>query len=116
MAIDYAKIVEDLKNSIVAPVTAAAKKLLQDNKDAAQFLEDRAKRVAELGVEYLKASDDAAREVAIEQLEVVKQSIQNEISQVAVNASIEARATFKNVMDVALGVLIKALPIIVSAL
>jgi|SRR4029078_5091952 hypothetical protein len=116
MAIDYAKIVEDLKNSIIAPVTEAAKKLLRDNQDAAQFLEERAKRVAELGVEYLKASDDAARAQVIEQLEVVKQSIQNEISQVAVNASAAARATFKNVLDVALGVLIKALPIIVSAL
>jgi uncharacterized protein (DUF1786 family) len=116
MAIDYAKIIEDLKNSIVGPVTDAAKKLLADNKDAAQFLEDRAKRIAELGVEYLKASDDTGREAVIEQLEVVKQSIQNEISQVAVNASIEARATFKNVMDVALGVLIKALPVIVAAL
>lgn len=116
MAIDYAKIIDDLKNSIVGPVTDAAKKLLADNKDAAQFLEDRAKRVAELGVEYLKASDDAGRDTVIEQLEVVKQSIQNEISQVAVNASIEARATFKNVMGVALDVFIKALPIIVAAL
>jgi len=116
MAIDYAKIIEDLKSSIVGPVTDAAKKLLQDNKDAAAFLEDRAKRVAELGVEYLKASDEAAQELVIEQLEVVKQSIQNEISQVAVNASLEARATFKNAMDVALSVLIKALPVIVAAL
>lgn len=116
MAIDYKKIVDDLQNAVVAPVTEAAKKLLQDNKDAAEFLKDRAKRVAELGVDYLKAGDDAAREAVIELLEVVRQSIQNEISQVAVNASIEARATFKNVLDVALGVLIKALPVIVAAL
>lgn len=116
MAIDYGKIVEDLKSSIVGPVTDAAKKLLQDNKDAALFLEDRAKRVADLGVDYIKATSDVGREEILEQLEVVRQSIQNEISQVAVNASIEARATFKNVLDVALGVLIKALPIIVSAL
>lgn len=116
MAIDYAKIIDDLKNSIVGPVTDAAKKLLTDNKDAAQFLEDRAKRVAELGADYIKAPDDAARQAVMEQLEVVKQSIQNEISQVAVKASVEAKATFRNVLDVALGVVLKALPIIVAAI
>lgn len=116
MAIDYKSIVEDLKNAVVGPVTDAAKKLLADNKDAAQFLEDRAKRVAELGADYIKASDDAGRKAVMEQLEVVKQSIQNEISQVAVNASAASRETFKNVMNVALGVVLKALPIIVAAL
>jgi uncharacterized protein (DUF1786 family) len=116
MAIDYKKIVDGLKDSIVGPVTDAAKKLLQDNKDAARFLEDRAKRVAELGGEYLKADDDAGREAVMEQLDVVRQSIQNEISQVAVNASIDARATFKNVLDGAIGVILKVLPVIVAAL
>jgi len=116
MAIDYAKIIDDLKNSIVGPVTDAARKLLADNKDAAQFLEDRAKRVAELGADYIKASDDAARQTVMDQLEVVKQSIQNEISSVAVTASAASRETFKNVLNVALGVVLKALPIIVSAL
>ena len=116
MAIDYTKIINDLKDSVVGPVTEVAKQFLKDNKDAAQFLEDRAKRVAELGVDYLKASDDAAKEAVILQLEVVQQSIQNEISAVAVNASIEARATFQRVLNTALGVLIKVLPVIVSAL
>jgi hypothetical protein len=116
MAIDYQKIIDDLKDAVVAPVTAAAQKLLADNKDAAEFLQDRAKRVAELGVDYIKAGDDAAREAVMLQLQVVQQSIQNEISQVAVNASVESRATFKNVMGVALNVLLKALPVIVAAL
>jgi hypothetical protein len=116
MAIDYNKVIDDLKSSIVGPVTDAAKKLLADNKDAAQFLEGRAKRVAELGVDYLKASDDAARDSVMVQLQVVQQSIQNEISKVAVTASVEARATFQSVMGVALNVLLKALPIIVAAI
>lgn len=116
MAIDYKKIVDDLKDSIVGPVTDAAKKFLTDNKDAAQFLEDRAKRIAELGVEYLKATDDAGRDSVMELLEVAKQSIQNEIAQVAVNAETQAKATFKSVMGVALNVFMKALPVIVAAL
>lgn len=116
MAIDYQKIIDDLKDSVVGPVTEAAKKLLADNKDAAEFLQDRAKRVAELGVDYIKAGDDAARAAVMLQLQVVQQSIQNEISGVAVTASVEARATFKGVMSVALNVLLKALPVIVAAL
>lgn len=116
MAIDYAKIIDDLKNAVVGPVTDAAKKLVTDNKDAALFLEERAKRIAELGGDYIKAQDDAGRDAAMEQIEVVRQSIQNEIANVAVSASVEARATFKSVMGVALDVLIKALPIIVAAL
>ena len=115
MAIDYGKIIDDLKNSVVGPVTDAAKQLLADNKDAAQFLEDRAKRVAELGVDYLKAEDDASRQAVMLQLQVVQQSIQNELAQVAVNAAIEARATFQRVMEVAISVLIKALPVILAA-
>lgn len=115
MAIDYKKIVDDLKDSIVAPVTAAAKDLLASNKDAAQFLEDRAKRVAELGVDYLKAADDDARTAVILQLEIVRQSIQNELASVAVGAAAEARATFQKILGVALDVLIKALPVILAA-
>jgi hypothetical protein len=116
MAIDYAKIVDDLKDSVVGPVTAAAKQLLAENKDAAQFLEDRARRVAELGVGYLKASDDGARAAVLLQLSVVQQSIQNELAGVAVNASVAARATFQNALSVGLGVLIKALPVILAAI
>lgn len=116
MAIDYKKIVEDLKDSVVGPVKDAAKQFVTDNKDAAAFLEDRAQRVAELGVQYLQASDDAARSAVMEQIEVVRQSIQNELSQVAVNAEIKARETFNKIMLVALDVLIKALPVILAAI
>lgn len=116
MAIDYGKIITDLKDSIVGAVTDASKQFVTDNKDAAQFLEDRAKRVAELGGEYLQAADDAGRAMVMEQINVVRQSIQNEISQVAVHASIEARATFQKILNVALDVAIKALPIIIAAI
>lgn len=116
MAIDYGKIIADLKDSVVSTVTGASKQFVTDNKDAAQFLEDRAKRIAELGGEYLQAADDAGRQAIMEQIEVVRQSIQNEIASVAVNADIAAKATFQKVLNVALGVLIKALPIILAAI
>lgn len=116
MAIDYKKILADLQDAVVTPVTEAAQKLIEENKDAAEFLKDRAKRVAELGVEYVKAGSDADREAALLQLDVVRQSIQNELAAVAVNASVESRAAFKTALNAALGVVVKFLPIIVAAL
>lgn len=112
--IDYAKLLGDLKDAVIAPVKDGSKKFLDENKDARDFLEDRAKRLAELGIDFVKAADDAARDAVKLQMSVVQQSIRNELSQVAVGASIEARATFGRVLDAAFGVLIKVLPTIVA--
>lgn len=114
--IDWKEILGGLKDAVVLPVKEGAKDLLDANKDARDFLEDRAKRLAELGVEYLKAENDAARESVKELMVVVQQSIRNEVSQVAVGASIESRKTFAKVLDAAVGVLIKAIPIVVAAI
>ncbi len=114
--IDYKKLLEDLKDAVLAPVKDASKKFLDENKDAQDFLEDRAKRLAELGVEFVKATDDEARDAVRLQMSVVQQSIRNELSQVALGASIESRATFGKVLDAAVGVLVKALPVIVAVL
>jgi hypothetical protein len=116
MAIDYAKIIDDLKGSILGPVKAAAKDLLASNKDAADFIEERGRRIAELGVDYIKAGSDSDRAAALLQIQVVRQAIQSEIASVAVNASVASRETFQRVLATALDVVIKVLPIIVSAL
>lgn len=114
--IDWKAILDGLKDAVVAPVKEGAKDLLDSNKDARDFLEDRAKRIAELGVQYLKASDDAAREATEELIEVAKQSIRNEVAQVAVGAAIESRKTFAKVLDGAIGAVIKVLPVILAAI
>jgi len=111
---DYTKLVEDLKDAILTPVKSGAKEFLDANADARVFLEDRAKRLAELGVELIKPGAD--RDAVKLQMEVVQQSIRNELSHVALGASIESRATFGKILDTAVGVLIKALPTIVAAL
>lgn len=114
--IDYKALLDGLKDAVVAPVKESAKAFLDANKDARDFLEDRAKRLAELGVEYVKAGDDAERDRIRLQLTVVQQSIRNEVSQVAVGAAIESRNTFAKILDTAVGVLIKALPVVLAAL
>lgn len=114
--IDYRKILEDLKDSVTGIVKERAQKFLDDNDDAKDFLEARASRLAALGVEYMKASSGEAREGIELQMKVVQQSIRNELSSVAVGAEVEARATFATVLDSAVSVLVKAIPVIVSAI
>lgn len=113
--IDYAKLLEDLKDAVLGPVKDGAKSFLENNQDAQDFLEDRAKRLAELGVEFVKASGEE-REKVKTQMEVVQQSIRNELSQIAVGASTASKKLFGNVLEAAVGVLIKAIPAIVAAL
>ena len=105
-----------LKEAVVGAVETGAAGFLEDHADAKAFLVDRAKRAGELGEEYVLAKDDAGRARAIELLEVVRQSVANELSHIAVDASASARAMFGNVLSGALQVLKAVLPVLVSAL
>jgi hypothetical protein len=112
--IDWNDLFEDLKDSVVGTIKEEAKAFLDQHKDAKDFVEERGKRLAELGVEYVKATDDAGRDHVLLQMKVVQQSIRNEISSVAVAAEAQARASFAKVVDTAVGVLLKALPVLVA--
>lgn len=115
--IDYAKLLGDLKDAILVPVTGRAKKFLDDNKDARDFLEERATRLAELGVALvMAASDEEAKKRVLTQMDVVRQSIQNQLSAVAVQASIESRDLFGKIMGTAVDVIVKAIPVILAAI
>lgn len=109
-------IAKGLKDAIVDAVETRAAGFLEDHADARTFLLDRAKRAGELGEEYILAQDDSKRGQVMEQLEVVRQSVENELSHVAVDASAAARGLFGDVLSVALQVLKAALPVLVSAL
>lgn len=115
--IDYQKILATLKDSILSSVKDRSKKFLEDNKDARDFLEDRAKRLAELGVELVRAgSDEEKRQAAFTQLAVVQQSIQNQLSAVAIHASLESREMFGKILGTAVDVIVKALPVILAVI
>jgi hypothetical protein len=107
--------VKGLADSIVETVRARAGKFLDDHQDAKDFILERAKRVAALVGDYALA-EDADRPGIREQLEVVRQSVENELSSVAVDAAIESRLTFSSIVNSVLGFAAKALPSILGAL
>lgn len=104
---------KDIAKAILETVEGRAKKFLDDNKDARDFLKDRAERYAKVYWSYMNASDGALRDSLKRDLEIVKQSIENEVSTVAVKAATEARNLFKAILGTALDMLIKALPALV---
>ena len=108
--------INDLKQGIIDRIEADAKKFLDDNAGARSFIYERAERLATLGVTYVAATDDQTRERVSEQMEAVRQSIENELSAVAVNASVQARATFMAVLNQVVGMLRTLLPIVVGLL
>ena len=110
MPVDYDKLLDELKDAIFGAVKDEANDFLDAHQDAKVFLADRAKRVAQLGVRYVKAADDAERAQVNTQLEVVQQSIRNELAGIAVSAEAQAKATFGKVVQTAIGVVVKALP------
>jgi hypothetical protein len=115
--IDYSKLLGELKNAVLVPVTERAGKFLDDNKDAKEFLEERATRLAELGVDLAKAiGDETASRQVVEQIEVVKQTIQNQLSTIAVKASLESKDLFGKILGTAVDVIVKALPAILAAI
>jgi len=116
MAIDYGKILGDLKDAITGTVKDASKDFLDEHKDAKDFLEAQAKDLATLGVDYLKAADDAARAKIEFQMKLVAQSVRNKLAGIALDAEAEAKATFGKVLETALNVAIKVLPVVLAAI
>jgi hypothetical protein len=107
--------VDDLKKSIIDAVEARAKDFLSENSDAKTFLYDRAQRLAKLGYDYALETDDAKKQTITDDMKIVKQSMENEIAAVAVNAAVASRDLFKAVLGTAMDTLIKALPVILAA-
>lgn len=114
--IDYGTILDGLKDAVFGTVKEDAKKFLDDNKDARDFVEERAKRLLELGRDYIQAGSDDERESIVERLAVVQQSIRTQLAGVALSASVEARASFARILETAVGIMIKAIPIILAAI
>lgn len=113
--VDYGAILDGLKDAVFGTVKEDAKKFLDENKDARDFVEERARRLVELGQDYIKAGSDVERDSIVERLAVVKQSIRTQLAGVALTASVEARATFARILETAVGVMIKAIPLILAA-
>lgn len=114
--VDYQAILDGLKDAVLGVVKGDAKDFLDQNKDAKDFLEDRAKRIIELGKGYALAGSDDERDSITERLAIVQQSIRTELAGIALTAEVQARATFANIVHTALGVLVKMIPVVLAAI
>jgi hypothetical protein len=90
---------------------------LSSRKDEKDFLEERSKRLAELTVQFAKAFADPAQQAQIKlQMEVVSDTILNELHAAAVDVSTEFRQTVESVLGTVLDYAMKVIPKLVPAL
>jgi hypothetical protein len=108
--------IEELASVLKDLIVGRAKKYLNAQIAARkEFLEERAKRLAELTVFMAKATTDADRDGVKLQMETVSDTIENELVAAAVDASVEARAAFGDAVSAVVDYALKALPWIMKA-
>jgi len=117
MAQTAEEVAAELKEGVVSTVREHVGKFLDENADAKVFLEDRAKRLAELAVALVKVgANEMARKAVMYDISIVRQSMANEISAVAVAASKASRETFRAVLGTAADILVKVAPKLLALL
>ena len=102
---------EDIRDAAIAAIEERAKAFLDKNEPVRATIKDRASRLAELAVKYISASE-ADRQTIKTSMEFVKQGIANLIASSALDASVEARISFVQIVEVAFGTLIKLVPLL----
>lgn len=106
--------ISGLATSIFDSVKAGAAEFLEGHKDAQAFVVDRAKRMAHLALDLAQAGDDAGRARVREQMGVVTQSVENELSAVAVDAAVASRARFEAAVRSVFAFAVRALPAVLG--
>ena len=108
---------EELAQGIIGTVRdglrGAGKDFLDKHADAKTLIEARARRVAELVLEYAEAKDEARPEIAA-YMRVVKQTIENEALSVALDAEAAAKGTFLSVLASVFQFALQNLPAILA--
>lgn len=107
---------EAIRKSIVETVKGRARGFLERNADAREFLEDRARDIARLVVILSQAKDEQEEEAVKRELAIARQTAENEVAGLALDAEAEARATFREVLGTVFSFVEKALPAIIAAL
>lgn len=106
---------ETIRDGLLAAVEGRAKGFLDANKGAKAILTERASRLAKLSALYVVANADG-RAVLQADLDIVRQSLENDLAALAVNASAEAHATFTNLAGAVFDGIIRSLPGIIGVL
>lgn len=103
---------EDLAQSILGTIRERAKDFLSQNDQAKQLVEERAVELAKLLVEYGAETDEVVRKDILNEIAIVRQTIENELSAVALNGKTESIATFKEIVGSVFSTVVKVLPVI----
>lgn len=110
-------LIDSLASSLKDLLRGRLDQFLSDNRDKKEFLEERTRRLAQLTVDLAKAVTNADRQAEIlRQMDVVKDTIVNELHAAAIDVSVEFRSTVNQVLGTILDYGEKVLPILIKVL
>ena len=108
--------IEALTGGIKDLLKGRLDRFLDTNKEKKEFLEERARRLAELTVELAKAKTDTDRSIILGRMDIVKDTIQNELYAAAVDVSAEFRSATGDVLGTLVDFGLKVAPVLLKAL
>lgn len=108
--------VKALGGQILDIIKGAGKDFLDQNKAVKDLLIDRTEELAKLALKYKLEADADRKAELLAEMKIVQQTIQNELSVVALAGLAASREVFMKVVDTAIGAFIKFAPLIVGAL
>ena len=106
---------KDIADAIVDTVKDAAGDFWETNQRAKDHITERAKRLAKLTWEYKTASDDATKAAKKEQMEVVKDTIETELLNIALIGEEQAKNTFVKIAKTVFSAVVKLAPALIAA-
>jgi hypothetical protein len=104
----------EIKDALIGVVKTYGQDFLDRHADAKEFVAERSERLAKLAFLYTTNTDALIREGIVSSMKIVRQSIENELAGVALDASAESKATFARVLGVAFDTVIKLVPKLVG--
>lgn len=104
-----------ISDAILGSISSQARQFYDTNQNVKALLTDRSKRLATLAVDFVKASDED-RPAIRRNMDIVRQTLANEVAALAVEASAEAKASFASVVDAVFQAATKVLPGVLGAL
>lgn len=99
---------EELRDALVSTVEGQMKDLLDQNNGAKDLVVERSSALAKYAVKYAENPNDSDKH----EMDIIRQTIMNEIDALALNVSSGVKNLFKAIVGVAFDALIKALPIL----
>lgn len=99
----------ELAKALLESIEARSKKFLDDHPEARERVADRAKRLAVLLAAYILA-DESSRPALDSSIREVRQTVENLLDGLALDASTEARAWFKDLVVTVFDIAVRLVP------